>query len=109
MQQDSTRTQHQPGLLSDSEEDEERIENNSEPLLTLRDTTIRDVYRDNFEQEMKTMMKLAETYNCISMVMLVTCRIRSSQVSTTPMNMCDGSTPTKLYAICKAGTRIPRD
>lgn len=66
--QDSTRTQQQLGLLSDSEEDEERIENNSEPLLTLRDTTIRDVYRDNFEQEMKTMMKLAETYNCISMV-----------------------------------------
>lgn len=37
-------------------------------LLMLPDTSIRDVWASNFEEEMKLLMKMTERFNVISMV-----------------------------------------
>lgn len=68
MQSHDNRNSQTSEHSAESEEEAEKGKANSEPLLTLQDTTIRDVFKDNFEQEMQTFMKLVETYNCISMV-----------------------------------------
>ena len=37
-------------------------------LLSLPDTSIRDVWASNFEEEMKLLMKMTERFNVIAMV-----------------------------------------
>jgi hypothetical protein len=45
------------------------------------ETHIQDVWASNFHEEMKKLMKLAERFNVIAMVLLLPGRIRSSPAS----------------------------